>query len=278
MPDFSATVQYIRRDFRNFMGFIDTGSVYAPVQKVDPGPDGKVGTADDAGLVTVYDLTNPGHEFKLFTNPSERVSQLRRVPDHREQALLAQLAGEPLLHLVAHARHGGQPRQHATRAAAARTASARPARSPIRTTPSTLNGDSLFDYTNQVKLDGTYRVPLFGGFNLSAVYRYTTGLAYCQTGDDPRPDAGERDDPHAPVGTLRTDPINNFDFRVEKTFPIGMQSRQAGIYMDIFNVNNQGVIDNGSSTGIIDTSGSSYQNPNHWITPRLVRIGLRFTF
>ena len=24
------------------MGFIDTGSIYAPVQKVDPGPDGKI--------------------------------------------------------------------------------------------------------------------------------------------------------------------------------------------------------------------------------------------
>ena len=69
-PDFSLTAQYINRRFRDFMGFIDTGSVYAPVQKVDPGPDGKSGTADDGQALTVYNLTNPGHEFKLFTNPA----------------------------------------------------------------------------------------------------------------------------------------------------------------------------------------------------------------
>src|SRR5665811_1764279 len=49
---------------------IDTGSVYAPVQKQDPGADGKLGTADDGQFITVYNKTNPGHEFLLFTNPA----------------------------------------------------------------------------------------------------------------------------------------------------------------------------------------------------------------
>src|SRR5207245_11043864 len=62
IPNFSATVQVIRRNFKNFMGFVDTGSIYAPITKTDPGPDGKLGTADDAGAVTVFNKTNPGHE------------------------------------------------------------------------------------------------------------------------------------------------------------------------------------------------------------------------
>jgi outer membrane receptor protein involved in Fe transport len=53
-PDFSATVQYIQRNFKDFMGFIDTGTLYAPVQKVDPGPDGLLSTADDGQTLTVY--------------------------------------------------------------------------------------------------------------------------------------------------------------------------------------------------------------------------------
>ncbi|MBW8866961.1 MAG: hypothetical protein JF610_06440, partial [Acidobacteria bacterium] len=68
-PNFSTTVQYIKRDFRDFMGFVDTGSIYAPTQQRDPGPDGRLNTGDDGALLTVYNKTNPGHEFMLFTNP-----------------------------------------------------------------------------------------------------------------------------------------------------------------------------------------------------------------
>src|SRR3954453_8875335 len=52
------------------MGFVDTGSIYAAVQKAGPGVDGRSGTADDGQTLTVYNLTNPGKEFKLFTNPA----------------------------------------------------------------------------------------------------------------------------------------------------------------------------------------------------------------
>jgi hypothetical protein len=80
-----------------------------------------------------------------------------------------------------------------------------------------------------------------------------------------------------PRGTLRTDPVNNLDFRVEKTFPFG-SGRQAGVYLDIFNLNNQGVVDNGMRTGVIDSSGSTFGNPNAWISPRIAGLGLRVTF
>jgi hypothetical protein len=277
IPDFSATVQYIRRNFRDFMGFIDTGSVYVPVQKVDPGPDGKTGTADDAGLVTVYDLTNPGQEFKLFTNPPNafrnydgfQIIGAKRF-SHNWQANLS--------YTWSHSRgtvdnRGGTNAGGGSTYGLGQTGAFADPNHAIN-----LNGDSLFDYTNQIKLDGTYRAPFFGGFNLSAVYRYTTGLAYTRRATIRGLTQGNETIRTAPVGTYRTDPINNIDFRIEKTFPIGNQDRQAGIYLDVFNVNNQGVVDNGSSTGVIDTSGSSFQNPNHWITPRTLRLGFRFTF
>jgi hypothetical protein len=50
------------------------------------------------------------------------------------------------------------------------------------------------------------------------------------------------------------------------------------VYLDLFNLNNQGVIDNGSRTGAIDSSGSTFSNPNTWISPRVARLGLRVTF
>ena len=139
-------------------------------------------------------------------------------------------------------------------------------------------GDAVFDYTSQVKLDGTYRVPAFGGFNVSAVYRYTTGLAWGRIATIRGLAQGNEVVRIEPRGTRRTDPINNVDFRVEKTFPVGASDRRIGVYLDIFNVNNQGVIDNGVRTGVIDSSGTTFGNPNNWINPRLARLGVRFTF
>jgi hypothetical protein len=277
MPNFSATVQYIRRNYRDFMGFTDTGSVYAPVQKIDPGLDGKNGTADDGSLITVYNLTNPGHEFKLFTNPPNafrnysgfQLIGAKRYANNWQASLSytwSKTDGTV-------SNNGGTNAGGGSTQGLGQTGAFADPNHLIN-----VDGNAVFDYTNQVKLEGTYRVPLLGGFNLSGVYRYTTGLAWGRTATIRGLDQGSEAVRIEPRGTRRTDPINNFDLRVEKTFPIGMASHQAGVFLDVFNVNNQGVIDNGSRTGVIDASSSTFGNPNTWISPRLLRLGLRFTF
>lgn len=50
LSDVSVLAQVIRRDFGNYMGMTDTGSVYEAVQRRDPGRDGRPGTADDGDL------------------------------------------------------------------------------------------------------------------------------------------------------------------------------------------------------------------------------------
>ena len=125
-----------------------------------------------------------------------------------------------------------------------------------------------------MKLDGTYRVPAFGGFNVSAVYRYTTGLAWGRTATIRGLAQGNETVRIEPRGTRRTDPINNLDFRVEKTFPLGSAARQFGIYLDLFNINNQGVIDTRSRTGVIEASGTTFGQPEQLDQPahRTARI------
>jgi outer membrane receptor protein involved in Fe transport len=276
-PDFSLTAQYIQRNFKDFMGFIDTGSVYAPVQKQDPGVDGKLGTADDGKLLTVYNNTNPGHEFKLFTNPPNAFRDYKAF----------QLIGTKrysrnwqasVSYTWSHTQ-GTVGNNSSTNAGGGSTQGL--GLTGAFADPNhfiSLPGDAVFDYTNQVKLDGTYRVPMFGGFNISGVYRYVTGLAYSRTASIKGLAQGSETVRIDPRGTLRTDPVNNLDLRVEKTFPFGPSGRQAGVYLDLFNLNNQGVIDNGSRTGVIDSSGSTFGNPNTWISPRIARLGLRITF
>jgi hypothetical protein len=276
--DFSLTAQVIGRRFRDIMGFIDTGSIYTPVQKADPGVDGRSGTADDGALMTVYNLTNPGKEFKLFTNPGNafrnyKAFQLigaKRYSNNWQASLSYTWSRtEGTVNNIGGANAGGTTNFQS------------PGQTGTFTDPNHLinaDGPSTFDYTNQVKLDGTYRVPAFGGFNVSAVYRYTTGLAYGRTATIRGLDQGNETVRIEPRGTRRTDPINNVDLRVEKTFPIGVSDRKFGVYLDLFNLNNQGVIDSAIRTSVIDASGSTFGNPNSWISPRLARLGLRFTF
>ncbi|HEY1912952.1 MAG TPA: TonB-dependent receptor [Vicinamibacterales bacterium] len=276
MPQFSATVQYIKRNFRDFMGFIDTGSVYVPVQKQDPGPDGKSGTADDGALLTVYNLTNPGHEFKLFTNPDNAYRDYNGFQligskrySHNWQANVS--------YTWSHAsgtvdNRGGTNSGGGGTQGLGQTGGFADPNHLIN-----INGDMRFDPTNSVKLDGTYRAPWFGGFNISAVYRYATGLSWGRTATIRGLAQGTETVRIEPLGTRRTAAVNNMDFRVEKTVPLGL-GHSIGVYLDLFNINNQGEIDSGNRAGVIEASGSAFGNPNAWITPRTARLGFRYTF
>jgi hypothetical protein len=260
------------------MGFIDTGSIYAATQKVDPGPDGRAGTADDGQSLTVYNLTNPGKEFKLFTNPAnafrdydafQLIGTKRYSSNWQASLSYTWSRATGTVNNISGSNAGGTSNFQS------------PGQTGAFADPNhfiNADGPSTFDYSNQVKLDGTYRVPAFGGFNVSAVYRYTTGLAWGRTATIRGLSQGNETVRIEARGTRRTDPINNLDFRVEKTFPIGASDRKIGIYLDVFNINNQGVIDNGSRTGVIEASGSTFGNPNVWISPRIARLGFRFTF
>ena len=275
--DLSITAQYIRRNFRDFMGFIDTGSVYSTTQRPDPGPDGRTSTADDGQLITVYNLTNPGKEFKLFTNPPNAFRDYDGF----------QLIGTKrysrnwqanVSYTWSHARGTVSNRSFTNSGGGGTQGLGQTGGFADPNHTINIEGDMRFDPTNSVKLEGTYRVPIFGGFNVSGVYNYTTGLAWGRTASIRGLAQGSETVRIEPVGTRRTDPVSTLDFRVEKTFPLGDASHQVGVFLDIFNLNNRGVIDNGSSTGVIESSSTTFGNPNVWISPRLARLGFRVTF
>ena len=276
-PNFSTTVQYIRRNFRDFMGFVDTGSIYAPTQQRDPGADGRVGTADDGALLTVFNKTNPGHEFLLFTNPDNayrdydgfQLIGTKRYSNNWQ----AQVS-----YTWSHARGTVDNRSGTNSGGGGNQGLGQTGGFTNPNHGININGDMRFDPTNALKLDGTYRVPMLGGFNVSAVYRYTTGLAWGRIATIRGLTQGSESVRIEPIGTRRTDAVHFIDFRAEKTFPLGSSARQIGVYLDLFNLNNQGVVDNGARTGVIETSGSSFGNPNVWIPPRTARLGFRFTF
>ena len=69
VADLSVQAQYVRRNFDQFMGVINTNTIWTPRQVRDPGPDGRRRTADDGELFTVFRSSNRGSETYLYTNP-----------------------------------------------------------------------------------------------------------------------------------------------------------------------------------------------------------------
>ena len=273
-PDFAVTAQYIKRNFRNFLGFTDTGSIYQPVQRQDPGPDGVLGTADDGAMLTVYDRANAGNEFYQLTNPAGAYRNYNAF----------QIIGTKRYS------HDWQLRASYTRSKTQgnvnntfgnNAAGGDLGKSGVFSDPNAaINavGPVAFDYTNEFKLDGTYHVPIWGGFNVSLVYQYRTGLAWGRRARIRGLTQGTETIRIEPRGTQRLPALKNLDFRLEKTWPLSGPRRTLGFYLDAFNLTNQGTFDSNSSSAVIDTSGSSFGQPNRWLSPRTARAGIRFSF
>lgn len=101
----TAQVQYIGRRFGNFVGFIDERlDEWTPYDFQDPGPDGRLGTADDGGTVVVY----KPYEGRIDTSgmgadpwqPRGRLAQIRRPAAHRHAKVRCWLAVPGVVHLV----------------------------------------------------------------------------------------------------------------------------------------------------------------------------------
>jgi hypothetical protein len=72
-PSLMGRVGYVYRRESNLYQLVNTarpGSIYnIPISTVDPGPDGRIGTADDGGPVTYYDY-DPGYKGPSFEQSS----------------------------------------------------------------------------------------------------------------------------------------------------------------------------------------------------------------
>lgn len=272
LPDLSLTAQYIRRNFKNFMAFIDTGSEYEAVAVTDPGPDGEPGTADDGGPITVFNLLNPGGSFNLMTNPDgafRRYNAFQLIARKRWSQNWQLLGAYTWSRNIATIDNIGGT--NAGFGDAGRTGVFANPNSRINA-----EGHTAVDPTHEFKVSGTYRVPWVGGFNVSGMYVYRSGQTWARTirsGFGGALSQGSETILAEPRGSRRLDAVNNLDLRVEKTFPLGTAQRTVGVYFDIFNLTNQGV-----ALTVQPLSGSSFGQPDDWSSPRTLRVGGRFTF
>ena len=78
IPDYSVRVGYVYKNVRDNWDELDIGryppeenygaGFFEPVTTIDPGPDGIVGTPDDVGPITLYNLTEVRPSYWLVTN------------------------------------------------------------------------------------------------------------------------------------------------------------------------------------------------------------------
>lgn len=261
--------QYVHREFRSFIAYVPTNVVWTPVERQDPGPDGRLGTSDDGAVFTVFSRVATGPVGSIYQNLENGWRQYRGG-----QLVVRTTAAGPW-----------QLQASYTRSQTRGTVSTGlHANAGVRTlhsfNPNRLinGGDQLtgFDPTNELKALGLWSPRRHGGWVVSGVYRYLTGGAWGRTFFATGLAQGGETIRVEPRGTRRLPAINQLDLHVEKT--VRVRGRVLGAFVDVFNVSNQGVPDSEWPDVVNANPGPNFGVPVFWRPPRQGRIGLRLTF
>jgi carboxypeptidase family protein len=265
--DLSIKAQYIQRDHRDIFGYVDPTSIYQAVQVPDPGPDGRAGTADDAGTITVFDLRNPGATSYVFTNPegaSRRYRAFQLIAQKRYAHRWQLLAAYTRSRARGTVDNGGS--QNAGGAPAAS-----PFANPNAATNST--GRNTLDFPHEVVVRATYDAPVLGGLAIGGSYHYLSGGAWSRL-VRVRLTQGNVDVRVTPRGTEPSPALSQFDLRFSKDIPL-RNAVKASLYLDIFNLTNRGVVDR---VRYQEASGATFGQPLTWIDPRTFKLAARLAF
>jgi hypothetical protein len=65
---------------------------------------------------------------------------------------------------------------------------------------------------------------------------------------------------------------------VEKTFGLPKSTARLGLFVDVFNVANQGAPNPTAFRPVYEFSGRSFGRPDSWLDPRTARGAIRVTF
>ncbi len=218
---------------------------------VDPGPDGQLGSADDSGTVTAYELT----ATSLSASPLNLTTNL---PDSNSEyytwEITATKRQDTAWSLLA------SFTQTWSHEAALGTGNDF---TPNRLINSTRQQDRF--KTWQAKVNGT--INLRGGFLVVPVVRHQSGTPFARTFVQTL-NHGSATIKAEPIAANRTPDITLVDVRTEKTFRI-KAVRVIGFF-DVYNMFNS----NAAQT-LTTTSGGSWLRRTAITAPRVLRIGAR---
>lgn len=261
----SVLAQYVWRRFGNFMGLVDTGSQFAPVTRLDPGPDGLNGTGDDGGSITAFSLL-PSRAMLVYTNPpaaSRRYDAVQLVLRKRNTSAWQAQASYTWSRSEGTVTNGSHANAGLLELGASFV-------NPNRQIHA--YGRAPFDPTHELKLFGTSRITRLAHVRVSGVYRYATGATWTREVLVRQLAQGTARVRVEPRGSRRLEATNTLDLRAEHGVGLGAR-RRLSLYVEALNVTNRGV-----ATGVFPISGPMFANPTSWADPRLVRAGFSVEF
>lgn len=236
-------------------------SAYDAMEVQDPGPDGEVGTGDDAGMVTVFNLREDFvgrsemaiqtvDEFETSYRGFELIAQKRFSNDW--QAIVSYSYNDTDAWSRGNQWENTNP--------------------GIFTNPNNkvnAKGKSFYDRTNQLKVIGTWHAPF--GVRASGVMRYQTGQPVARTFWVAGLNQGGASILAAPVGSERLPNVTTFDLALFRDFMIG--DVRISPEINIFNITNEN-----TTTALNTSSGSAYGNISNFLSPRIIRGAIRIYF
>ena len=269
MANFGVRTGYVWRGVRNQYARINAAQPYSaftvPVQVPDPGPDGRIGTADDGAALTAYDL-DPAFRGRTPINMTTNVAggegdyHTFEITGTKRMSngwsLLASYGYTKSFDNGQTAFLGNTIRQNAL---------------PATPNDKINTADGRYEYSRQnVKFSGTWNSPWWG-ISVSPMLRYQQGFPFGRTFAATLSYGSVRFLAE-PLGTRRQDAIAIADIRIEKTAKIGAR-RDISVFFDIYNLTNDNPAQN-----LQWSSGTAFNRPLSIVPPRLARIGLKLNF
>jgi hypothetical protein len=254
-PDFGVRTGMVLNAKRQPYGTINVSrpldAYSVPVPVVDPGPDGRLGSADDGGPVAAYNLT----AASLAASP---VNLTTNLPDSNSEYYTWEIAATK--------------RQRTGWSLLASFTETWSHEAALGTgndfTPNALiNAAGTQDRfrTWQAKLNGTMK--LRWGFLLVPVVRHQSGTPFARTFVQTL-NYGNATIKAEPIAANRTPDITLVDVRTEKT--VRVKAVRVMGFFDVYNIFNT----NAAQT-LTTTSGGSWLRPTAITAPRVLRIGAR---
>jgi outer membrane receptor protein involved in Fe transport len=246
-------------------------SSFTPLTVTDPGPDGRLGTADDGGQVTVYNQTTVGSNQFQLTNPEVVDPATGQTIKNQSnfkgfEVILSKRYRNNWTGLVSYSYNDTDT---ITRGSDGEGDVA----NNFFINPNQLvnaQGKSFYDRKHQFKFIGSYHAPY--GLRISGVLRAQSGTPVARTFTVSGLNQGTVTILAEPVGVERLPNVATADLQFSKDFTFGKTGRiSPEVHMfNIFNAN--------TVTSTNTASGANYNTVLNFLSPRIFRFGVRINF
>jgi hypothetical protein len=277
IANFGIRAGYVWRGLRNQYARINVAQPYeaftVPVTLRDPGPDGRLGSADDGGSIAAFDLA-PSYRGLTPINMTTNVRNGHG--DHHTFEITGTKRMSNRWSLLASYGYT-KSFDNGNTAYLGNTVRANGLPATPNDEINTSNG--RYEFSRQtVKLAGTWNAPWWG-VSFSPMLRYQQGFPFGRTFATPssttQPNAlsyGSVRILAEPLGARRQDDIVIADLRFEKSVALRTR-RDISVFFDVYNMFNANPEQN-----LQWSSGTSYNRPLSIVPPRLARIGVKVNF